>query len=291
MKHKPKKIKLQKMSAKQIILYAGQPRLILENINSIKSSVNTENNHYIFALWDNNESKKVIKELKKHLKNYDSILIKPRSYLWEKITTNLSGFHGDDFKKVLYQYDALQQAMNFAETKLSTNEDHQLWCRSRTDLFIDKIKLKEKYSNFLVVPGSKFGIGYTDYFAISNKNNMRVYCDLIDTILDLLKLNIFLTSEIVLAIHLNKMQIPVIIDKDLPQILLKKKKNKLLRRNNYRSEYKPKLVNHPAQYPIKGIEINKNKFNWFNNLILALYRDIKFQLKILLINNNKTLKD
>ena len=149
-------------------------------------------------------------------------------------------------------------------------------------MYVRNLKIDSIKENEILVPGSKFGIGYTDYFALSRRSSMRIYCNLLDTIIDLLKINILLTPEIVLALHLQRNGVAVKIDQNLPQILLKRAKHKLINRNNFRSEYSPRLVRHPSQVPLpENYSNNKTFIRSIFDFLKGCIKDIflKFNLR------------
>ena len=269
------------MKKKRIILYSGLPKLIKNNLKSIKNTCQIENYHLIFCLWEEDEqSISTINTLKKHFENINFKLIKPRNYLWENITSDFSNFYGDNFLSILYQFDSLQQCMKFAE-ELIKDDLNQEWCRSRGDLYVKNLKIESIKENEILVPGSKFGIGYTDYFALSGRSSMRIYCNLLDTVIDLLKINILLTPEIVLALHLQRNGVAVKIDQNLPQILLKKSKHKIVKRNNYRSEYSSRLVWNPSQVPLaENYSNNKTFIRSIFDFLKGCRKDILFKFNL-----------
>ena len=270
---------------KKIVLYAGLPRLIIENINSIKRLGSGENTKSFFALWKNNdESQIAIEYLNKNVANVYAILIDPREYIWEK-KIDSSMFKDANYERCLMQYDALQQCFNFASAILKSKKYDYLWVRSRSDILFQNISSMTLSKNCdLEIPGINYSTGYCDYFAIGNYWGIKSYCNHLETIIDLMKINIYLPPEQTLALHLNRNRIEVKINRTLPKILLTQKDNNLKRRNFLYIETSRRLIPHPGQFITSNLKEEKLKITLFR-VFKALFIDI-FWLFIYHIKNN-----
>ena len=119
------------------------------------------------------------------------------------------------------------------------------WYRSR-GRFTDKWKLNHKFDGCdLLIPGIHYKTGYCDYYAAGNYIGMESYCNHIETMLDLINLNIYLPVEMTLAMHLSRNKIKVRIDRKLPKILIKSTKYGL-KENLYYKE-NTQSSSHPGQ--------------------------------------------
>lgn len=260
------------------ILYAGLPRLIIENIDSIKKNYAQENTKLFFTLWEDSEQIDETCEVLKE--NFNNIFIKkiiPRSYLWES-KLDPSRFKGTSYHFGLLQYDALQQCFEFACEILKEKKYEYLWIRSRGDILVNN-KFEQNIEGCdLLVPGIHYKIGYCDYFSIGNYKGMNSYCSQINTILDLVDLDIYLPVEITLALHLNRNKTLVRINRNLPKILLSKEKNGLKKRNFYLKENLQSLGLHPGQFLSTDLK-KESSFSLFPRFFYSLILDLKNNFK------------
>ena len=276
------------------ILYAGLPRLIIENLNSIKLSSEGDSKLF-FAFWENNQpdfnrisNANYKKQLNDTLKvintNFTNAFVKyinPRDYLWEKNLDESSYNEIQGYRISLLQYDALQQCFNFAKEVLLDEKYNYSWYRSRGDLLVNK-ELNYKFDKSeLLIPGIHYKTGYCDYFAAGNYNEMKYYFNHIETMLDLINLNIYLPVEMTLAMHLSRNKIKVRIDRKLPKILIKSTKYGLKRRNLYYKENTQSLALHPGQVLSTNLKSESNIKSIYR-LIYYLFIDfftLIYQLK------------
>ena len=276
------------------ILYAGLPRLIIENLNSIKLSSEGDSKLF-FAFWENNQpdfnrisNANYKKQLNDTLKvintNFTNAFVKyinPRDYLWEKNLDESSYNEIQGYRIALLQYDALQQCFNFAKEVLLQEKYNYTWYRSRGDLLINE-QLNHKFDGCdLLIPGIHYKTGYCDYYAAGNYIGMESYCNHIETMLDLINLNIYLPVEMTLAMHLSRNKIKVRIDRKLPKILIKSTKYGLKRRNLYYKENTQSLALHPGQVLSTNLKSESNIKSIYR-LIYYLFIDfftLIYQLK------------
>ena len=150
------------------VLFTGQVRLSKLNIRSIKEHTSKKiTTKFVFILWDTTP-KEEIQWIKKNLTSSEFFLIPeydPSKELNNNQTIPVRVINW------LRQFYAISQAYKLLEPIIQ-EEDQVI--RSRTDLYVRNLNF-ENISDDIIVPGIKFGTGYTDYFAIMNKKAFKLY--------------------------------------------------------------------------------------------------------------------
>lgn len=231
------------------VIYAGQPRLIKENLKSILYTLKKFKAKAFFAFWQKDDPNKTLKIfLKEKIPNSQIYYIKERSNLTDWIEDKNSSINQKIYNSII-QYDALDQAYDLLKkyNKLTANS---LVVRSRTDLYIKPSRGALIFKkNCILVPGAIFGVGLSDFFSYGFNKHMASYFNCINSKIFLYKSGYLLPSELVLALHLGKNKVPFFINKKLKMKLLQDCGNKSLRpRTTYHAQVSMRPTTHFAQW-------------------------------------------
>ena len=269
---------------KLINLIAGQKRNLLSNLNSILNCQNEKlKNFNFFVFWESDSlNNKEISIIKKKIKNSYFVTIKNNSYrkkiiklLKNKICTkNVK----EQIIRAYLQYSILQYGYKYACKSLKKNYKNSYWQRIRPDNYIEKKIPTLKKKNILLLPGTIHGYGIIDYHCLGSFSVFKIYANLIDTLTDLYKLNIFVPPEIALRMHLTKYKTNAILTEKLPAALLENSNNISLRVNYARTRGNKYLGNHFSQNIIEKDFKFKN-FYLFRKIYYYCY-DILIRIKI-----------
>ena len=221
-----------------INLITGKKRNLLKNLESISNcQISNFKNYNFFVFWDNDDLTSNEKNIvKKKFKN--SYFLTVDSNIYKKKFYNLikdKHFHLN-LRKIIsdsyFQYSILQLAFIYA-SKILKKKSLQIshGQRIRSDIFVER-KIKYNPVNDLLLPCSINGYGICDFHCIGPHKTFKIYCDLIHTITDLFKLNIFESGEVLLRMHLIRHNIKSVLTEKIPAALIKNE-NKIKLRNNY----------------------------------------------------------
>jgi hypothetical protein len=245
------------------ILFTGQLRLIKENISSILNhNSNKINTKYVFVLWDTTPVKQ-IEYLKKSLPKAQIYMINEFS-ISKKIKKDLK--IPNIVENWIRQFFVINKAYDILKDHLGEKD---LIVRSRTDLLVNNFEFSLEYED-IKVPGVKFGIGFTDYFAVMNKKAFKLYANTFNIMKNNYYEGRFLPPEVNLGIALFDYRVRIKTDETLPRILIKSLGDKL----KYRTSYK----NENSQYymhSIFSLSINSPKPRVISRIFKRIYNIIK----------------
>ena len=261
-----------------IVIYAGQPRLIEENLQSILYTLKKFKAKAFFAFWENDDPKKIFSNfLKEKIPDAQIYYINPR----DELTSWISGkdtLINKEIHKYISQYDALQQSYELLKSNNELNSE-TLLIRSRTDLYLKPSKKDLILSqNSIIVPGIKFGVGIYDIFAYGKNNLMKNYFSCINSMIHLYKNGYLLPPELVLGLHLGQNKVPFIINRFLKLKLLQiTKDNSLKSRTSYHAQICMRPSIHLGQWHDKqnSKEVKESFFDEIINRLVGIYNDLK----------------
>jgi hypothetical protein len=245
------------------VLFTGELRLVNENFNSILNHNQAKaNTKYIFVLWEKTSREK-INWLKKSLPNTQIYLIGEFN-INKEIKDDLK--IPDTVENWMRQFYAIYKAHDLINSSLQTND---IVIRSRTDLLVSNLQFGLEAVD-IKIPGIKFGIGFTDYFAIMNKKAFKNYAQTFKMMESNYYEGRFLPPEINLGLVLFESGVKIKTEKSLPRILLTLKNNKLIYRGSYSNENSQFYQHSQFSY-----DIISPKPNIFLRVFFRLYYQIK----------------
>jgi hypothetical protein len=211
-----------------IVVYTGYTRLLRENWESILNTT-YYSDLVLFVLWSDNNQHDI-----QWLRNK---LPLARIELIDQVSFHDafdSSWNSGSFNRWLSQYYIIKVAYDILSEYHSI--DYSIIIRSRTDLLVNS-KVNFSILNYdVIVPGIKFGIGVTDYFAVMNWRGFQCYSNNFELLNYFKESNILVPPELSLGICLHDNSINVFVDRKLPMILLSSSAGKITIRNTYRSE-------------------------------------------------------
>jgi hypothetical protein len=228
---------------KLINLYAGLPRLIIENWQSIKELAQLDCTLYsFFHLWDLPETEECVSFLNRmQLPIHISISSYPSPMELARlcgIEIDLLNSFSPLATRSLYQFYGLKLAYENAKNIKICDQDlfETYYLRCRTDLYIDKVygnaiieQLRNQKSNEIVFPGATFGFGFLDTFWISGPTCSDIVFSMVDGFAELYSCKYVVCQEIGVKLYIDKKVIPFSINRKLPALVLRIKNSRLVK--------------------------------------------------------------
>lgn len=224
-----------------VSLYAGQPRLIKENWQSLYCQVASPLTLFSqFTFWDCDESKYCCDFLKSKNLPIEVELIRQPSLeeICEiyKIPISLINTAPSFAEKALYQYFSLYQAYQHSissQKKYAESQDIYYF-RTRSDLYLDRRLMKSvskqvnlQRSNEVVFSGAQFGNGFKDFTWLAGSQCSRKVFSFIDTLAVLNRQGFFPPPEVSLKLHIDRERIQYNLNRDLPASIVSLRGEKL----------------------------------------------------------------
>lgn len=242
------------------LIYTGELRLVRENIHSILISAGCVD-VVCFFLW-NDISKSDIDFISNKLLNSAFYYFRTPLINSSKVLTLEENIIVD---KWIYQYYLIHKAFTILKDK-GINE-HDLIIRSRTDLFVENEFSLNFDNSDVVVPGFKYGIGVTDYFAVNTFKGFHAYSKTFQKLLWFKKQGILLPPEVVLGLSLHDHMIKVTANPEFPRLLLGLNNRKLYFRTSLINENSIRYLT----FTNSNFILNKKANNFLSEFMSRIY--------------------